>query len=91
MLVGSQTSSGVPGHAPYTPAACVAGSRSCAARWLRWPIDLENEEKEYNPVKLGGINDILEAYKGNFTELFISLANKYEIEDLSIFAGINFD
>ena len=42
-------------------------------------------------MKLGGINDILEAYKGNFTELFISLANKYEIEDLSIFAGINFD
>jgi hypothetical protein len=47
--------------------------------------------KMYNPTKTGDINDIIAAYKGKYTELFISLATKYEVEDLSMFAGVNFD
>jgi ankyrin repeat protein len=47
--------------------------------------------KQYNAKKLVELNDILVAYKDNYVELFISLANKYEVEDLSMFAGIHFD
>lgn len=46
---------------------------------------------KYNPDKLKDINDILSAYRGRYTELFISLANKYQVEDLSMFSGIHFD
>lgn len=46
---------------------------------------------KYNPTKLSDINDIQFVYRNRYTELFISLANKYEIEDLSMFAGISFE
>lgn len=46
---------------------------------------------KYNPEKLCSMNDILFAYKGRYTELFISLANKYNVEDLSMFEGVDLD
>jgi len=42
----------------------------------------------YNPDKLYDIDKIVEAYKGKYTELFIDLAGRYEVEDLSIFQGV---
>jgi uncharacterized protein YecE (DUF72 family) len=44
---------------------------------------------QYNPEKLGSMNDILTAYRGKYTELFISLANKYNVQDLSMFQGVD--
>jgi phenolic acid decarboxylase len=52
---------------------------------------LLNFYTKFNPAKLQEVNDILSVYKNNYTELFISLANKYEMEDLSMFAGVTFD
>jgi uncharacterized protein YecE (DUF72 family) len=46
---------------------------------------------QYNPDKLGSMNDILQAYKGKYAELFISLANKYNVQDLSMFEGVMLD
>jgi hypothetical protein len=46
---------------------------------------------KFNAAKLGEINDIMFVYKNRYTELFISLANKYEIDDLSMFAGVSFE
>lgn len=46
---------------------------------------------KYNAERLGSMNDILFAYRGRYTELFISLANKYNVEDLSMFQGVNLD
>jgi ankyrin repeat protein len=46
---------------------------------------------QYNPEKLSSVNDILLAYKGRYTELFISLANKYCVQVLSMFQGVSFD
>ena len=34
---------------------------------------------------------MLTAHKGRLTEMFIGLANAYNMEDLSIFAGVDFD
>jgi 26S proteasome non-ATPase regulatory subunit 10 len=45
----------------------------------------------YNPDKLYDIDKIVEAYKGKYTELFIDLAGRYEVEDLSIFEGVYVD
>eukprot|EP00598_Pedospumella_elongata_P014145 CAMPEP_0184992258 /NCGR_PEP_ID=MMETSP1098-20130426/40493_1 /TAXON_ID=89044 /ORGANISM="Spumella elongata, Strain CCAP 955/1" /LENGTH=1255 /DNA_ID=CAMNT_0027517835 /DNA_START=84 /DNA_END=3851 /DNA_ORIENTATION=- len=45
----------------------------------------------YNPEKLSSMNDILFMYKNRFTELFISLADKYSVEDLSMFEGVDLD
>jgi ankyrin repeat protein len=39
----------------------------------------------YNPEKLYQINEILHVYDNKFPELFIQLANRYEVQDLSIF------
>jgi uncharacterized protein YecE (DUF72 family) len=46
---------------------------------------------QYNPERLGSMNDILAAYRGRYTELFISLANKYNVQDLSMFAGVDLE
>jgi len=45
----------------------------------------------FNPEKFKDINNILATYRNKYTELFISLADKYQVEDLSIFDGISFD
>jgi ankyrin repeat protein len=45
----------------------------------------------YNPEKLGSMNDILFMYRNRYTELFISLADKYNVEDLSMFEGVELD
>jgi ankyrin repeat protein len=46
---------------------------------------------QHNPERLGSMNDILAAYRGRYTELFISLANKYNVQDLSMFAGVDLE
>lgn len=46
---------------------------------------------QYDAARLVGINDILSSHKGRLTDLFISLANQYQVEDLSMFAGIDLD
>jgi len=43
---------------------------------------------QYNPSKLESMNDILHLYKGKYTELFIELAGRYSVDDLSIFQGV---
>jgi ankyrin repeat protein len=45
---------------------------------------------KYNPTKVSEINMILFNYRNQYSDLFITLANKYQIQDLSMFAGINF-
>ena len=40
----------------------------------------------YNQEKLSTINDILHVYKGNFPDLFLQLAERYQVQDLSIFS-----
>jgi hypothetical protein len=45
----------------------------------------------FNPDKYKDINSILVMYRNKYTELFLSLAEKYEVEDLSIFDGIDFE
>lgn len=47
--------------------------------------------QKYNPEKIKNMNDILIIYYNKYTDLFISLANKYNVEDLSMFKGIDFD
>lgn len=39
----------------------------------------------HNPEKLSTINDILHVYKGNFSDLYVQLAERYQVQDLSIF------
>jgi ankyrin repeat protein len=46
---------------------------------------------KYNPDKIAEVPSILVHYRGNYTNLFINLANKYQIKDLSMFSGISFD
>eukprot|EP01031_Cornospumella_fuschlensis_P031176 gene31176-37680_t len=45
----------------------------------------------YNPEKLPETNTILTLYQHRYTELFITLANKYNVQDLSMFKGVDFD
>lgn len=45
----------------------------------------------YNPEKLSETNTILTLYQHRYTELFITLANKYNVQDLSMFKGVDFD
>ena len=40
----------------------------------------------YNPEKLGNINDIMAAFKNKHQELFLQLAERYRVEDFSIFS-----
>ena len=47
--------------------------------------------RQHNPLRLNALNDILAAYRGRYTELFISLANKYNVQDLSMFQGVDLD
>lgn len=47
--------------------------------------------EKYNPEKLKEMSDILAVYKDRYTELFITLANKYNVQDLSMFKGVVFD
>jgi hypothetical protein len=46
---------------------------------------------KYNPSKLKDMNEILAAFRQNYTELFISLVERYQVEDLSMFAGVSLD
>ena len=39
----------------------------------------------FNPDKFKDINSILVRYRNKYTELFLSLAEKYNVEDLTIF------
>eukprot|EP00981_Chlorochromonas_danica_P000858 scaffold208_cov149-Ochromonas_danica.AAC.4 len=47
--------------------------------------------EKFNPEKVKEMNDILAVYKDRYTELFITLANKYNVQDLSMFKGVVFD
>lgn len=47
---------------------------------------LRNFYRLYNQEKLETINDILHVYKGNFADLFLQLAERYHVQDLSIFS-----
>ena len=40
----------------------------------------------YNKEKLSTINDIIDVYQGNFSGLFLQLAERYQVHDFSIFA-----
>jgi ankyrin repeat protein len=46
--------------------------------------------KKHNPDKMVQINDILFLYRRRYTELFITLAQRYSLSDLSMFKGIYF-
>lgn len=48
---------------------------------------LKNFYTLYNPEKLVNINEILHMYKNNYNELFIQLADRYQVQDLSLFTG----
>jgi uncharacterized protein len=48
---------------------------------------LKNFYAIYNPEKLVNINEILHMYKNNYQELFIQLADRYQVQDLSLFTG----
>ena len=45
----------------------------------------------FNPEKLKDINGILVKYRNKYTDLFIQLAEKYQVDDLSIFDGVVLD
>ncbi len=47
--------------------------------------------EKYNPEKVKDTHSILSAFQGRYTELFINLANRYNVQDLSMFQGIDFD
>jgi hypothetical protein len=66
-----------------------------------WDVSPKDEQQEdvvrdtlrkfyalYNPDKAVDLNQIMQAYKGNYTQLFIQLADRYEVEDLSLFEGV---
>lgn len=42
---------------------------------------------QYDPSNLTQINEILHLYQAKYAELFIQLANKYDVQDLSVFLG----
>ena len=46
---------------------------------------LRNFYLNYNPEKITEINKIVEVFRDNYTELFLKLAERYQVEDLSIF------
>lgn len=46
---------------------------------------------KYNPAKLKDMGLILDTYRGKFSDLFLQLANRYAVTDLSMFEGIEFD
>ena len=43
---------------------------------------------QYNPTRLHDVDKIVEAYRGKYTELFIDLATRYNVQDLSIFENV---
>jgi len=45
----------------------------------------------YNPERVRDLNEILVAYRDRYTELFLTLAEKYRVTDLSMFKGIDLD
>lgn len=47
---------------------------------------LINFYTKYNPEKLKNINEIIQTYSNNFAELYIQLASRYNVQDLSIFS-----
>lgn len=47
--------------------------------------------EKYNPDKVKDAHTILNAFQGRYTELFINLANRYNVQDLSMFQGVDFD
>ena len=46
---------------------------------------------QYNPNKYGDIDAILLQYRNKYSDLFVQLANRYELQDMDIFQGIDFD
>jgi hypothetical protein len=46
---------------------------------------------KYNPSKITQMNEILAMYKNRYTELFITLCERYHIDDLSMFSGIDLE
>lgn len=47
--------------------------------------------RKFDSDKVGQLNDILFDNKDKLTEFFISLANNYNVDDLSMFANVDFD
>lgn len=45
----------------------------------------------YNPEKMWDIDAILLMYRGKYSDLFLQLANRYQVTDMSIFNGIDFN
>lgn len=43
---------------------------------------------KYNPDKLKDINEILYTFRDGYAELFIQLANRYNVTDLTMFEGV---
>eukprot|EP00602_Paraphysomonas_sp_CaronLab_P009640 CAMPEP_0185021000 /NCGR_PEP_ID=MMETSP1103-20130426/3649_1 /TAXON_ID=36769 /ORGANISM="Paraphysomonas bandaiensis, Strain Caron Lab Isolate" /LENGTH=1577 /DNA_ID=CAMNT_0027552265 /DNA_START=163 /DNA_END=4896 /DNA_ORIENTATION=+ len=48
---------------------------------------LVNFYMQYNPDKLINVNEILHTYKNNYSELFVQLAQRYQVEDISMFTA----
>lgn len=44
---------------------------------------------KYNPDKMASINDILNLYRNRYGELFLQLAERYNVTDLRMFGGID--
>ena len=44
---------------------------------------------KYNPEKVSSVNDILNLYRNRYGELFLQLAERYNVTDLRIFGGID--
>lgn len=42
----------------------------------------------YNPAKVRDVNTILAAYTGRYEELFLELAERYAVQDLSMFSNV---
>jgi lysyl-tRNA synthetase class II len=46
---------------------------------------------KHNPQKMKDLNGIISKYRNRYTDLFMELAEKYQLDDLSMFDGIYFD
>lgn len=46
---------------------------------------------QYNPDKLSQMNEILKIYRNKYTDLFITLCERYHVQDLSMFAGVDLE
>jgi len=61
------------------------------SKWEQACTTLLQFYRLYNPDRVRDLNDILVVYRDRYTELFLTLAEKYRVTDLSMFKGIDLD